>query len=352
MAKTCKEKILTFDTNFIIENQSKFQEIINNLNEEYIVYVPQLAINERIAQQTREVAEKYEIIRRLCKENENIIKNLSFKIKEDEYIDLMSKKISDAYASQFGEYIIPFENENIELYKNALDRAMKKNPPFSKDKNASDKGFKDCLLWLSLIDYFKNNHFDGKIYFITKDNGFINNSQSLIEEFKQETKIDIEIKSTVPSLSVEETKEQEVTANKISNYNVDELRTKLREALNSFCYSDVTDCYGNYDYTDKSFQINDKINKEQAEMFLKGLRNVLNENLLATVLFPSDVFGENYIILDKHKIEIENIENIAKLYEDISKNNLELLVPLCNEVANQINNNYSKFYIYDDDLPF
>ena len=46
------------------------------------------------------------------------------------------------------------------------------------------------------------------------------------------------------------------------------------------------------------------------------------------------------------------MENIAKLYEDISNNNLELLVPLCNEVANQINNNYSKFYIDDDDLPF
>ncbi len=352
MAKTNRKKILTFDTNFIIENQSKFQEIINNLSEEYDVYVPQLAINERIAQQTRKVTERYEIIRRLCKENQNIIKNLSFKKNENDYIDLMTKNISETYASQFGEFIIPFESENINLYKNALDRAMKKMPPFLKDKNASDKGFKDCLLWLSLIDYFKTYNFDGKIYFITKDNGFINNSQSLIEEFKKETKIDIEIKSVVPSLYVEETNKQEVYVAKISNYNLDELRNELREALNNFCYSDVTDYYGGYDYTEESFQINDKINKEQAEMFLKGLKSVLNENLLATVLFPSDVFGENYKILDKHKIEIGCVENIAKIYENISKNNLELLAPLCNEVASQINNNYSRFYADDDDLPF
>ena len=98
-----KDKILTFDTNFIIENQNNFQDIINKLSSDYDVYVPQLSINERIAQQTRDIEDRYEQIHKISKENKDIIKKIEYKQTEKSYIATRSDKISEIYISQFGE---------------------------------------------------------------------------------------------------------------------------------------------------------------------------------------------------------------------------------------------------------
>ena len=54
-----------FDTNFILQN-SKLNEVVDNLKEDYNVYVTQVSIDERIAQQCRELKSKYEEVER-CK---------------------------------------------------------------------------------------------------------------------------------------------------------------------------------------------------------------------------------------------------------------------------------------------
>lgn len=43
-----------FDTNFILQN-SKLSEVVDNLKEDYNVYVTQVSVDERIAQQCREL---------------------------------------------------------------------------------------------------------------------------------------------------------------------------------------------------------------------------------------------------------------------------------------------------------
>ncbi len=45
-----KKKAFVFDTNFIIQNQ-KLDEVMENLSKEFVVYVTQVSIDERIAQQ-------------------------------------------------------------------------------------------------------------------------------------------------------------------------------------------------------------------------------------------------------------------------------------------------------------
>lgn len=181
--------------------------------------------------------------------------------------------------------------------------------------------------------------------------GFINNTRFLIEEFKKETSLDISITQSIQNL-INNPKQSISEEIMCKTQNIEELRIKLREAINAFCCVNITDDYGNYEYSAKSFEINEKINRDQAELFLKQLKSVLEENILATTLYPSVVFGESFNICDKYKIEIESVENMSKIYEDLNKNNQQLLLPLYNEVANQINNNFNKNYISEDDLPF
>ena len=56
-----------FDTNFIIQN-SKLDEVVKNLKENYTVYVTQVSIDERISQQCRNLKAEFDEIENLKKE--------------------------------------------------------------------------------------------------------------------------------------------------------------------------------------------------------------------------------------------------------------------------------------------
>lgn len=49
-----KKDAFVFDTNFIIK-EKKLDEVIANLQDKFIVYITQVSINERIAQQCRDL---------------------------------------------------------------------------------------------------------------------------------------------------------------------------------------------------------------------------------------------------------------------------------------------------------
>ena len=53
-----KKDAFVFDTNFIIK-EKKLNEVIANLQDKFIVYITQVSINERIAQQCRDLKEKF-----------------------------------------------------------------------------------------------------------------------------------------------------------------------------------------------------------------------------------------------------------------------------------------------------
>ena len=58
------------------------------------------------------------------------------------------------YEKVFGVNIIPFKEDKA-TFSCLLERAYAKIAPFSSADNASDKGFKDSLMWLSILDYFQ-----------------------------------------------------------------------------------------------------------------------------------------------------------------------------------------------------
>ena len=74
---------------------------------------------------------------------------------------------------------LKFPNNN--RLPSIIDRACNKKPPFGGKEKNSDKGFKDVLLWESIIEYKENNKSE-KIILYTNDNIF---NSEIEEEFRK-----------------------------------------------------------------------------------------------------------------------------------------------------------------------
>ena len=165
------KKAFVFDTNFIIQNK-ELNEALDKLKEQFSVYITQVSIDERIAQNCRELRLKFDEAEQ-CKAKFIHFATLVFKKTFEEESDFYRTGIQAKYEEYFGENIIPFKKDG-ETLSAIIDRANKRLPPFSAAKDASDKGFKDCLLWLSILDYYKNCGED-TVVFVTDDKSAFGN---------------------------------------------------------------------------------------------------------------------------------------------------------------------------------
>lgn len=97
----------------------------------------------------------------------------------DQYISEKIQSYKESISSGLNTIVeLPFPSK--ECFPQIVGRAFQKRPPFGgKDKN-SDKGFKDVLLWESILE-FAALHPMASIIFYSKDNGF---KDTLVEEFK------------------------------------------------------------------------------------------------------------------------------------------------------------------------
>ncbi|MRE73091.1 PIN domain-containing protein [Mammaliicoccus sciuri] len=97
-----------------------------------------------------------------------------------EYEEFLEQKISEFKVRNSIETIKTINNN--ETFAKIIDKAVNKKPPFEGKESKSDKGFKDALIWESILNFAQNN--PGKYYFCSKDKGFKN---TLIEEFNNLT---------------------------------------------------------------------------------------------------------------------------------------------------------------------
>lgn len=186
-----EKRAFVFDTNFIIQNR-ELDKTLEKIKDKYNVYITQISIDERIAQQCRELKKNYDEAKK-CSSKFSFFAKIKFKMTYEDSKEELQKGVQTKYEQCFENCVIPFAKTGETLDK-VLIRANQKLPPFSPDNDSSDKGFKDCLLWLSLLDYFKDNGED-EIVFMTDDKGFSRNGESLCDEFKSITGKTIEIKS-------------------------------------------------------------------------------------------------------------------------------------------------------------
>lgn len=166
-----------FDFNCILKNTI---DIIKSLNlENHIRIVLPEVVWLELKQQRKE---KYHDIYNKLKDisQRYILPNVSIEltdINNDDRLDKIADRVMQRYVDEKKfSYDMP-----IVINKDSIVmRAIRKRPPFEGIDGKSDKGFKDALLWESIIN-FKQTHTDEKIILYCNDKMFNND---LKEEYR------------------------------------------------------------------------------------------------------------------------------------------------------------------------
>lgn len=168
----------------------KIDEIIgefesNDLCDYVQIIIPRIVIDELRVKQ----AEKH-------KEVTDKIRNIKLPNTTIELIDdyskhlesLFEKSIESLSQRQLKVKIIDYPHDS--CLQNIIQRALCKTAPFEGKEKESDKGFKDVILWESLLCYKRQNPIEPLVLF-SKDDRICH--QSLVHEFKTCFKDDIHL---------------------------------------------------------------------------------------------------------------------------------------------------------------
>lgn len=194
-----KEYFVVFDTNILFQPYEKkadfttfsfnatFKNVIDLINELDIYEKVKVAIPAVTwKEMTRQIIDAHE--KKIGEFKSYVEKWIlpEYSVKEQAIEDypLYIAKAVQSYRDEISTSL----NTIIELpipsdgrFKGIVRRAFNKAPPFGGKEKNSDKGFKDVLLWESILE-FVLSHPHADILFYTKDNGF---KEILIDEFKQ-----------------------------------------------------------------------------------------------------------------------------------------------------------------------
>ena len=116
------------------------------------------------------------------------VHTIKIDIDNNNFYELMEKFFSDYFDTKNIKKIeIP---NNKEIFNKIISRAINKEKPFSGKDSESDKGFKDVILWESILEYAKKSQSEKYILVTKNKNDF---PLQLKDEFKNRTHKDIRI---------------------------------------------------------------------------------------------------------------------------------------------------------------
>jgi len=194
---------------------------INDLVDRVNIFIPEIVLLELSSQRLSKMEDELRKLEKISKEFDKVP---GIEINVHDSFD-SQKHIENIKISLFEDvnHIKMPENWGV-LFTKVLEMALDKIPPF--EKGQSDKGFKDALILLSLINFAKNEDYTKFILF-SFDNSFKNNKKTIQEFFNKETSKTIEIERTKDI--------QGYLSNKYS------LFMDLKDYLNDYFFLDVED---------------------------------------------------------------------------------------------------------------
>ncbi len=190
---------LIFDTNVLFQSYEKkadftsfsfnatYENVIDMINQldiynQVVLAIPSVVWNEmekQIIEKHDELlfAYKKTITKKLFPEysiHENAVTNYP------EYIRAKIATYKTELSNDFNKVVeLPIASNS--RFDSIVNRAFNKLPPFEGKDKKSDKGFKDALLWESILE-FASNHSNSKIIYYSKDNAF---GKFLLKEFAE-----------------------------------------------------------------------------------------------------------------------------------------------------------------------
>lgn len=238
--------------------------------------------------------------------------NIVWNINIDKYEEYIDQKIKN-YLIQKNVNIIDVCTEK--SFKKILDKALKKNPPFEGVEKKSDKGFKDAVIWHSLIEY--SVQYGGNYIFYTNDNIFLNHKEYLRKDFEENTYRKVGFFHTIDK--IREYILEELELNSI----LDEYYERIQEIKFSKCldkFFNEIEVFSDLFFVDEK-----KYNLRMVNYDLKNIRMpslMENESLIhvdAEIGIYDDLSIKFYVIFELTVIKRDNKWRVDK-YELISKN--------------------------------
>jgi len=162
------------DTNVIFSREENFSkalfaekltEIIdeiesNDLYESVQILIPQIVIDELQTQQVEKYEEAFSKIKNIKFHNFDILYDKEYKNRAEE---LFESKLDEIKGSLVRISVLPYpQNETLE---SIIKRAVLKKAPFEGKSKESDKGFKDVILWETILQYKREHATDTVILF-------------------------------------------------------------------------------------------------------------------------------------------------------------------------------------------
>lgn len=352
------KNVVIVDTNFLVNNTGNIKEIVKELQEKEIeVYVPELVKEEFINIQLRKLEEAYSKLENL----KNLQKIIDLKYRKKEVTRKMIEGIyNNIFEENFKNKIIVYNKEG--MLDRVLERNKYKKPPFYNENNSSDKGFKDTIILLTIIDFISSFEDDAIFYFITSDNGFIKYKNEIEKEIfdkcaKNITIVEGKDKNKVyKELNIVEEKsnQEEKTENIFSKeeINIEEIRKRINELMDIFIWTTSFDYYGNLQ-DERRFEISNYINNEKTEKFLNSIDGIIEDNIFRNEILVETFFETDEWVFSKNSIDVDTMKEISELYKKVKDTKYK--EAFINYISQRINENKvnNMFTVEsDDDLPF
>lgn len=174
----------------ILQFVSKLQEIIRELEvsdyEQPIkVLLPKIVVNELIVHQIEHYKKDISKLEGIKVPGVEIKFNLDY---EQFVHELLNNQIKQFRSWNFPTEIIPYPEGK--CLTSIINRSIKKRPPFEGQDRQSDKGFKDVIIWESILDYKRRNP-DSTIILFSGDGRLTD--ESLATEYENEFHSRIEL---------------------------------------------------------------------------------------------------------------------------------------------------------------
>lgn len=151
----------------------------HDVENHFEILVPEITINELFRHQVESFQEKINSLIDTYKTFKQIYE-ISFSMNEDFDYEAYLHMVKEQYIKGNGIKLLPICSES--RFSAIVSRALNKLAPFDGGEKASDKGFKDAVIWESILEFASKNK--GQYIFLTHDKGF---REKLKKEFENST---------------------------------------------------------------------------------------------------------------------------------------------------------------------
>lgn len=348
------------DSNYIYELSTK--RLINLKDDSEKIgnlYIPDVVLDELVQKDITSINKVNKLI-----DDRSIFKEI---IQVKDINDGLIHIIRSYYSNLFNDRVIKLSSVDIDKM---YERSLLKKPPFSSAKGASDKGFKDSLIWLSILE---DNHTDyNQVILLTRDNGFLDNKEELQNEFLRKHDMEISFFRELPR--EQETEFSEVSSNiteQEKNHHkiiedfkeLEDIREKLDDILYRITIEREYNPYGEGFIEHKRFIISEKITAIPLEELLINSYSVLKDNIMSNSIPPREFLRifENFILSEEKEDIFTNdlndfYELLLKVNSDLSNYSgsiVKAITDYINAKTFELDLDFNPFEeIDDEELPF